>query len=154
MIVTHLDNLKKQLTMNSKFEHALEFLRREGWRGHPDGTIEIDGKNVYALLQAYVTQAPQNIMPFEGHYKYIDIQCVIEGKETIYWTPSQHLTPTIPYDDAKDIWFSHTPRNHATQVVLSPGGTLAVFFPEDAHATRQAAGQPVHVRKLIVKVAV
>ena len=153
MIVTDLDNLSKQLAMNPKFERALEFLRREGWRGHPDGTIEIDGKNVYALLHAHVTQAPQGAVPFEGHHKYIDIQCVIEGKETIYWTPTQHLTPTIPYDDAKDIWFSHAPRNDATEVVLSPG-KLAVFFPEDAHATRQAAGQPAHVRKIIVKVAV
>ena len=153
MIVTHLDNLNKQLAMNSKFKHALEFLRREGWRGHPDGTIEIGGKNVYALLQTYATQVSESTVPFEGHHKYIDIQCVVEGKETIYWTPTQSLTPTIPYDDPKDIWFSHTPRNDATQVVLS-SGTLAVFFPEDAHATRQAAGQPGHVRKLIVKVAV
>jgi biofilm protein TabA len=153
MIVTHLDNLNKQLAMNAKFKHAIEFLRREGWRGHPDGTIEIDGTNVYALLQAYETQVPQGTVPFEGHHKYIDIQCVIEGKETIYWTPTHRLTPTIPYDDAKDIWFSHTPRNDATEVVLS-FGTLAVFFPEDAHATRQAAGQPAHVRKLIVKIAV
>jgi biofilm protein TabA len=153
MIVTHLDNLSRQVAMNPKFECALKFLRREGWRGHPDGTIEIDGKNVYALLQAYETLVPQSTVPFEGHHKYIDIQCVIEGKETIYWTPTQHLTPTIPYDDVQDIWFSNTPRNDATEVVLSPGN-LAVFFPEDAHATRQAAGQPSHVRKLIVKVAV
>jgi len=153
MIVTDLDNLNQQLAMNPKFERALEFLRREGWRGHPEGTIEIDGKNVYALLHAHVTQVPQGTVPFEGHRKYIDIQCVIEGKETIYWMPTQHLTPTIPYDDAKDIWFSHTPRNDATKVVLSLG-ILAIFFPEDAHATRQTAGQPVHVRKIIVKVAV
>ena len=153
MIVTDLDNLNKQLAMNPKFERALEFLRREGWRGHPEGTIEIDGKNVYALRHAHVTQVPQGTVPFEGHRKYIDIQCVIEGKETIYWTPTQHLTPTIPYDDAKDIWFSHSPRNDATEVVLSLGN-LAVFFPEDAHATRQASGQPSQVRKIIVKVAV
>jgi biofilm protein TabA len=153
MIVTDLDNLNKQLAMNPKFERAIEFLRREGWRGHPDGTIEIDGKNVYALLQAYVTQAPQSTMPFEGHRKYIDIQCVIEGKEAIYWTPTHRLTPTIPYDDPKDIWFSHAPRNDATEVVLSLGN-LAVFFPADAHATRQATGQPSRVRKIIVKVAV
>ncbi len=153
MIITDLDNLSRQLAMNQKFAHAIEFLRREGWRGHPDGTIEIDGKNVYGLLQSYETKIPQSTVPFEGHRKYIDLQFVIEGKETIYWTPTHCLTPTIPYDAAKDIWFSHAPRGDATEIVLS-SGKLAVFFPEDAHATRQAAGQPMPVKKVIVKVAV
>ncbi|MEW5718049.1 MAG: YhcH/YjgK/YiaL family protein [Chloroflexota bacterium] len=153
MIITDLDNLSRQLAMNRKFEHAIEFLRRAGWRGHPDGTIEIDGKNVYGMLQSYETKIPQTTVPFEGHRKYIDIQFLIEGKETIYWMPTERLTPTTPYDAAKDIWFCQASPTDAAAAVLS-AGQLAVLFPEDAHAPTHAAGQPIRVRKIVIKIAV
>ncbi len=153
MIVTTLEQLGKQLASNTKFEKAMDFLRREGWRGQSDGRIEIDGDKVFALLQSYKTKLPQSAIPFEGHRKYIDVQYVIEGKETMYWTPTNRLTPTVAYDDAKDIWFSHTPRGDAATIVAVPGQPV-VFFPEDAHAPSHTVDQPARVRKIIVKVAV
>ncbi len=152
MIVTNVANLARQVALNSKFEQALEFLRREGWRGQADGTLPIDGDLVYGMLQSYMTKLPQETVPFEGHHKYIDIQYLIEGKETIYWTQTAGLTPTTPYDAAKDIWFSRAPIGDATPIVLTPG-QLVVLFPEDAHAPTHCAGAPVFVRKIVIKVA-
>jgi biofilm protein TabA len=153
MIVTQLEHLSSQMVMNALFEKAIEFLRREGWRGHPDGKIPIDGNAVYAMLQSYETKTPRETVPFEGHRKYIDVQYVIEGKETIFWIPTSGLTPTTPYDDAKDIWFCQLTREGSTPVVLS-AGQLMVLFPEDAHAPMHSAGAPTHVHKIVIKVAV
>ncbi|MBM3129123.1 MAG: DUF386 domain-containing protein [Chloroflexi bacterium] len=153
MIVTTLEHLGKQIAMNARFERAIEFLRREGWRGQPDGKIEIDGEQVYALAQSYETKRVTDQVDFEGHYQYIDIQQVIEGQEIIYWTNAAPMIRTIPYDPAKDIWFSTAPVNDATRIVLSRN-CLAVFFPEDAHATRLAVDQPSPIKKVIIKVAV
>ncbi|MBI5305417.1 MAG: YhcH/YjgK/YiaL family protein [Chloroflexi bacterium] len=153
MIVSDLAHLPAQLRTNSAFDQAIEFLRREGWRGHADGIVPIDGETVYGMLQSYETKIPQDTVPFEGHRKYIDIQYVIEGKETIYWTPTGALTPTTPYDDGRDIWFSQFTRQDAIPVALV-AGQLAVLFPEDAHAPTHVSGASMRVRKIVVKVAV
>lgn len=153
MIVTHLENLDQQLAMNLKFARALEFLRSEGWRGQPDGTIEIDGKDVYALLATFETEIPQPMVRFEGHRKYADIMFLIQGTETIYWMQTNHLTPTTPYNEATDRWYSQAPHDEAMPLVLTAGQS-AVFFPSDAHAPSHAAGNPERVRKITVKVAV
>lgn len=153
MLITTLEHLGKQLAMNAKFERALDFLRREGWHGQPDGRIAIDGDRVFALLQSYETKRVTDQVDFEGHYQYIDFQQLIEGQEIIFWTDAARLVPTIPYDQAKDIWFSTASTNGATRLVLARE-CLAVFFPEDAHATRLAPDQPAPVKKVIIKVAV
>jgi len=153
MIVTDLAHLPAQLKTNAAFEIALDFLRREGWRCHADGTIPVDGARVYGMLQSYETKIPQATVPLEGHHKYIDIQFIIEGTEKIFWAAASGLTPTIPYDDAKDIWFSPAPPENATAVVLT-AGQLAVLFPEDAHAPTHCVDAPVRVRKILMKVSV
>lgn len=153
MIVTDVEHFAQQVAMNPKFERALDFLRREGWHGQADGTIPIDGDQVYGMLQSYETKIPKTTVPFEGHHKYIDVQYLIEGTETIFWTRTASLTPTIPYDPAKDIWFSQFTREGATPIVLTPG-QLVVLFPEDAHAPTHCGGVPGPVRKIVIKVAV
>lgn len=153
MIVTDLAHLPAQLKTNAAFEKAIEFLRNEGWRGHADGTIPVDGARVYGMLQSYETKIPQATVPFEGHHKYIDIQCIIEGAEKIFWTAADGLTPTIPYDDAKDIWFSPAAPDNATAVVVT-AGQLVVLFPEDAHAPTHCVAAPMRVRKILMKVSV
>jgi biofilm protein TabA len=153
MIVTQLEYLAFQLKPTPAFEKAIDFLRSEGWRERPDGSIEIDGTQVYALLQAYETKMPKESVLFEGHRKYIDIQYIIEGEETIYWTPTNHLAVTTAYDETKDIWFSQSAIGDATPVILL-AGQLVVLFPTDAHAPTHAVGAPMHVRKVVIKVAV
>lgn len=153
MIVTQIENLSDQIAPTPSFQKAIDFLRQEQWRGKPDGKVVIDGDTVFALLQSYETRLPGKNVNFEGHHKYIDIQYVVEGKETIYWRHAPELMATTPYDPAKDVWFSYAPTIDAIPVTLLPG-QLVVLFPTDAHAATHCAGDPVHVRKVVIKVAV
>ena len=153
MIVTDVRHLPTQLRTTLALEQAIEFLRRAGWQGHADGRIPIDGNQVYGMLQSYETKTPTETVLFEGHRMYIDIQYIIEGKETIYWMPTSGLIPTTPYDEAKDVWLCQSAHDRAVPIWLS-AGQLAVFFPEDAHSPKHMFGAPMRVRKIVIKVLV
>lgn len=153
MIICDLAHLPAQVKVNFAFEQAIAFLRREGWRDQMDGKIPIDGECVFGMLQAYDTKIRTDTVLFEGHRKYIDVQYIIEGRETIFVTPTAGLIPTTPYDEVKDIWFCQSDRQDSIAVSLK-AGQLVVLFPEDAHAPTYCFGAPTRVRKIVVKVAV
>ena len=50
MILDSLDNADVYHSLNSGFEQAFDFLRRPDLANLEDGTYEIEGKRVYALL--------------------------------------------------------------------------------------------------------
>ncbi|HKN18386.1 MAG TPA: YhcH/YjgK/YiaL family protein [Dissulfurispiraceae bacterium] len=152
MIVTDLNHVEQQVLMTPGLKRAFDFLRRPDVLGFTDGKVEIDGENVFALVQSYET-ASGNIVKFEHHKKYIDIQHVLAGEEIIGWVPAEQMTITENYDTMRDIGFGTVERERMTPVYLK-AGQLAVFFPDDAHAPRLAAHTPSSVLKIVIKVSV
>ncbi len=151
VIVTDLKRIDSHFDMPLEITKAVEFLRLRGINELPDGRVEIDGDRVFAIVQRYDTVKADE-PKFEYHRKYIDVQYLVSGEEIIGWTPSDRITVTDPYNAEKDIAFGTTARKW-TPVYLQ-GGWAAVFWPEDGHAPRLAAGSPSPVMKIVVKVAV
>jgi len=152
MIVTGLDHIEEQVRMTQALRKALDFLRRPDIASLPDGRVDIDGDQVYALPQRYatiLTDPPR----FEHHRRYIDIQFIVTGDEVIGWAPAERMQVTEAYDPAMDIAFGTVPAGEMTPVRLH-AGQLAVLYPADGHAPRLAAGMPSPVFKIVVKVAV
>lgn len=114
-----------------------------------DGRHDIDGDDVYALVQTYDT-GPATEKRFETHRIYIDLQYVAAGAERILYLAAGGLTVETPYDAAKDIAFYAEPR--ASSSLLMRPGDLAVFHPADAHKPGCMAGGRDPVRKVVVKV--
>jgi len=152
MIVTDLNNIDCHCDMSLALTKAIEFLRLRGIQNLPDGTVEIEGNKVYAIIQRYETQAAGS-PKFEHHRKYIDVQYLVSGEEIIGWTPSERIIISEPYDAEKDIAFGTAPAGKWTPVHLE-AGQAAVLWPEDGHAPKLAAGTPSAVMKIVVKVAV
>ena len=152
MIVTDLEHIEHQLPPGPAFRMAVEFLRRTDLLELPDGNVPLDGKNVFAILQRYRT-AHADAPKFEYHRKYLDVQYVLSGEESIGWAPAVQMTPSFDYDEQQDICFGLMEPGRWSSVRLQ-AGQLAVLWPEDAHAPRLAAGKPVLVRKIVVKIAV
>lgn len=150
MIAVRLEDAARQAPRGGGLEKALEFLRRPGLAALPDGRYEIDGDRVYALVQRYSTGEAAE-PKFEAHRKFIDVQYVAEGAETIGWSPLEAVAVEEAYDDLKDVLFGRA-RGGWTPVRLG-AGMLAVLWPADAHAPRLAAGAPGRVVKVVVKVA-
>ena len=71
-------------------------------RDTPDGTVELDGRKVYVMVQSGET-AGDTAEKMELHRKYIDIQYVIDGSEgMICAIDDGKMNVVHPYDDEKD----------------------------------------------------
>jgi YhcH/YjgK/YiaL family protein len=115
----------------------------------PEGRTEVDGDNVFCMVQCYETRAREG-QRFEAHRKYADIQMLLAGEESILWAPADDLKVSVPYEgDA--VLFDLIPS--PTNLIMTPG-VFCVLFPPDAHAPCLQIGKPSNVRKAVVKVRV
>ncbi len=152
MIVADLEHIEHQVSMTPALKKAVDFLRRKDIDELTDGRVEIDGDNVFAVVQRYET-ARMDALMFECHRKYIDVQFIVSGEEVIGWVPAERMTISRAYDEGKDICFGSVPTGKWTPLYLE-AGQAAVFWPEDGHAPKQAVHAPSPVMKIVVKVAV
>ncbi len=139
--------------MPEAFRKAMDYLETVS-ADTPDGTYEIDGKRIFAMVQSGVTlgRTPEKM---ELHRKYIDIQYVFQGTEALAWAPAtEDLEVIAPYDEEKDYLFVKTPRIFS--MLELHAGAYAVFMPADAHYGKlaSAAEGAMPIRKVVVKIDV
>ena len=127
---------------------GLELLRDTDFSALEDTRYYVDGEDFFFFLTSYETQ-PLNDTP-EAHVKYIDIQCLLYGKEHMNVGALEDMTEEVLPRPEGDIRFYRGPTDTVT---LCPG-KFAVLFPGDAHAPNIAVGAPEKVRKVVVKVKV
>ena len=151
MILDTLLHWRRYAGLSPRFPAAFEFL--EGLGANVEtGRHELDGDNLFALVQAYTTK-PAADAQFEAHRRYIDIQCVLSGQETIFWAPLAGLRRVAsPYDEKADIIFF--PLEPPALPVRVGTGQFAILFPDDAHAPGRVWESPGDVVKVVVKVRV
>jgi YhcH/YjgK/YiaL family protein len=116
----------------------------------PEGWIELEN-GVRASVQHYCTAAAEELY-FETHEKFFDVQFLIEGVERIGIAGREGLTVRAPYDAENDITFYEEPA--LSGMVALRAGDYVVLAPEDAHKPRCAAGKPIAVKKIVLKVPV
>jgi biofilm protein TabA len=160
MIVDTLANLDRYRGLDPRLDRGLAALKeldveRTAGSALREGRNELAGADLYAGLSSYRTQAPE-AKAFEAHRRYLDIQVVLQGRETMSWAPLERLTLTVPYSAAEDIAYyrlAEGPGGLGMGVPLEPG-LFAVLFPQDGHrpGCHPAAGEAVAVRKLVLKV--
>jgi biofilm protein TabA len=152
MIVTDLKNIEQQTPMTLFMQKAVAFLRQPNVDKLAEGTVEIDGRRVFAIVQRYETLSTGE-PKFEYHQKFIDVQFMVTGEEVIGWVPKDRMKITEPYDAERDICFGVVASKEMSIVHLQ-AGQLAVLYPDDGHAPKLAAGTPSPVMKVVIKVAV
>jgi len=148
MLIDQLQNADRYSVLHPGFAGGFAFLRRADIAKLPDGRHEIDGERLFAIVSRTQGRGREQSL-LEAHRRYIDVQFVIRGEDSIGWLPiSDCQRVSSPYDADSDVeLFFDRP---ATWLAVSPG-TFAVFYPEDAHAPLATRG-PVH--KAVVKIAV
>ena len=125
-------------------------------RSETSGTAEkpaaLPGREEVKLIYPSYDTQPQKERLFELHRSCIDLQYLIEGRETIYWAPAEELAVECEYEEERDIGFLS---GEARASFLLSEGCFAVFFPQDAHKPNCiAADVPERVRKLVCKIPV
>ena len=151
MIFDTLMNSRRYDVLSSRMAKAFEVLRN--FRGNEAvGRHEIAGDEIYAMVQKYTTEPMEN-MVFEVHRRYIDVQYVHAGRETVLYAPLSAMRKAmLAYDEAKDAaLFELVP--DTTHLRLSDG-CFAILFPEDAHAPCMVWGKTEVIVKVVIKVAV
>ena len=152
MIITHLNDAARYNSLHPRFEQAFDWLRQHD-RSTParssttaPGRIDIDGEDLFVMYNVGQGAGRENTV-LEAHRRYLDIHFTIEGVEELGWksTP-QCAGRKTQYDEKNDVeLFADAPESWSA---LSPG-TLAIVWPEDAHAPMCGSGA---VRKYVVKV--
>ena len=151
MIHDTLANATIYEALSPRFAAAFAWLRTVNGT-QPMGRVDIDGDNCFALVQTYATK-PIESAKFEAHRKYIDIQYIHSGRETILWAPLADMKEeTLPYSEVKEAaLFKLIP--DMTALHLS-AGHFAILYPQDAHAPCVEWGASEQVFKVVIKVAV
>ena len=88
----------------------------------------------------------------EAHRNYVDIQYVVEGKESIEIAPVSVMEVTESYIPERDVEF-YADKNDAAKFVLTAGG-YAILYPADAHKPGVRVGESVPVKKMVGKVRI
>ena len=148
MIFDKISNIDAYKGIHPGVFKGLEILRNTDFSRLEDKLYYVDGEDLFFFLTTYEPQLT-NSLP-EAHIKYIDIQCLLYGKEHMNVGALEDMTEEVLPRPGGDIRFYRGPTDTIT---LCPG-KFAVLFPGDAHAPNIAVGAPETVRKVVVKVKV
>ncbi len=146
MIVSNLNNTERIESLHPLFKKLFDYVKSHDILNTACGRIDIDGDNLY-INNVNPECIPAEKQVLEVHREYIDVQILLEGKETIGWKALEDSKDEVkPYQQDGDCaLYSDTP---TSWINLEPG-QFAIFFPEDAHAPVIGEGK---IRKMIAKV--
>ncbi len=147
MVFDCLKNAEQYFPLGEKIEKALRYLSNTDFTNVEPGTYEIDGENIFAIVQEYNTK-PSSSAKWEAHKKYIDIQYMISGKEKMGFTDSRKVIVLQEYHENKDLILYKGEGNF----LIAEEGHFAIFYPTDIHMPQLALNIPKEVKKVVVKV--
>jgi YhcH/YjgK/YiaL family protein len=133
-----------------RWEKAFQFLKNENLKELELGTYELDGQDLFVIVQEYVTKN-ENDSRFEVHKQYIDIQYVVSGEEKMGVLPLKNTTIDVPYSSTDDITFLRSDSNNYR---LASPELFFIFFPEDAHRPGVKSDNNAKVRKIVIKIRI
>lgn len=128
---------------------ALKFLSETDFSKIDLGRYEIQGNDIFYMVQSYDTDPSKTIS--EAHKKYIDIQYMVEGEEIIGVTDISTEKELVEAKEENDVWFY----NCKTEPLVLSEGKYMVLYPNDLHCPGVATkGEALTCRKVVVKVKV
>ncbi len=148
MILANLSQFDRYTTLHPLFERAFEYMRDTDLYALAPGRYPIVGDELFAIVE-HVPGRAREMAKLEAHRRYIDIQLVLDGDETMGWKPlADCYNPVSEHSIDRDIsFFLDAPASW----VAVPPDHFCIFFPEDAHAPLVGNGP---IRKVIFKIAV
>lgn len=149
MIIDKLSNSHLYSGLGEKINKAIDYLKKTDFTKMQLGKYEIDGENIFALVNEYNTK-DENEGKLEAHKKYIDVQFVAKGKELMGYAPLENQKVIDEYNEQNDIMFFVGDKSF-TKV---DEGMFAIFFPTDVHLPGIKFDEKSNVKKIVIKVKV
>ncbi len=153
MILGNLSRLGEMEYLTPRLKEMLIYLRDNDLKDRELGRIEIEGDSLFINIEEN-DMAPREERRPEAHRRYLDIQLVLNGEESIgvaVDSRDENIDGVLEeYSEERDIIFYQDVKRE-NMIDLFPGD-FAVFFPEDIHRPRCAVGnKPGRAKKAIVK---
>lgn len=136
----HIDNYQGL----GRVYEALKFLAETDFSATELGKYTLTD-DIYYMVQEYDTK-PKTVS--EVHEQYIDIQLIVSGEEIIGVAPIECEKQLVDAKPEKDVWHYTCD----TQAMTLHAGEFMVLYPSDIHMPGATLGDPVAVRKVVVKV--
>lgn len=146
MIIDKLSNVNKYVKNQELAKAITDFLTKTGEKAV--GKYDIYG-GTFAKVQEYTTKLLSEVK-METHVKYLDLQYIHSGCETVITDKLNGQTPVNEYNPEKDVTF-YLPEKFESAPLKA--GYFALIFPEDLHQCI-ADGQPIDIKKVVVKIPV
>lgn len=150
MIVDRIDRIENYNGLAECFREAVAFAL--SLSDKPTGRYDYDklpAGTVYALVQEGETQ-PKEDGQVEAHQRYIDVQLMLDGGETVYYTDIDGLKETVPYSEEKDIAFYEA----GGQPARIEKGMFYVALPHDGHMPCRELDGAGKYRKVVLKIKI
>ncbi|MBO5945468.1 MAG: YhcH/YjgK/YiaL family protein [Clostridia bacterium] len=103
----------------------------------------------YINVQSVQTKPETPLM--EAHVKFVDIQCLINGEEKIYYTEKEGLPIIKEYNEDGDAALYSF--NEKSDAVTYKSGEAIILYPCEAHLPNRTVNEPVQIKKAILKIA-
>ena len=148
MIIDSINNWKSYCGIAPHYEEAVNFAL--GLADKPAGRYECEALpagSVFAMIQEGET-GPWAEGKVEAHRKYLDMQIMLEGGETVGYADISGLKETVPYSEEKDIVFYEC----GGQPVRIGKGMFYLVLPQDGHMPCRRLDGPGHFRKIVLKI--
>ncbi|MDC7290511.1 YhcH/YjgK/YiaL family protein [Blautia schinkii] len=149
MIVDKITNLTKYPVIRPFADTILAFIEKERRENLKDGRYNLDGDNLFALVQSYETKdLSQGLI--ESHEIYTDLQYIVKGEEYIYWNPLDELKLVEDRRPDGDIAF-YDGTNVKNKNLLTQG-MFGYYFPTDGHMPCISVEESIPMKKIVFKI--
>lgn len=149
MIFDSIENIDRYKGLEQRYTTALNYLKTTDFAKIEDGRYELDGSNIYATISRYKTK-PISEGKWEAHQKYIDVQFIASGKESIGYSFLKNMNAKTDYNPDKDVQFFEGEGQWANV----EKGNFVILFPSDVHMPGIKVNDPEDVIKVVVKVKI
>ena len=149
MVYDNIKHASSYYSLGERISKALQYLEQTDFSNVEPGKYEIDGDNVFAIVQLNNTK-PTSACKWESHKKYIDIQFIVAGQEKMGFSESAKVFVVEGYNKNKDCTIYKGNGNF----LIANEGHFALFFPADVHMPGMAINIPKEIKKVVMKVKV
>lgn len=148
MVVDKIENADIYSGIHKKFKLAFDFLKNTDFSKLSPGKYEVDGEEVFALVNEYETKEVDDSTQLEAHKEYIDIQFMSSGSEKIGVAIKFDQLPVKEYNKKDDYHLF----NENYNFISLKKGMFGIFYPDDLHLPGVKNETIELVKKVVVKV--
>lgn len=145
MVLDYLKNLPQYEGCNKYLAKITEFVSKNDLKTLTKGKYDLGDECFVNIQEPTLTTSDR----WEAHVKYLDVQYIISGSETILWNDFSAMQDKTEYDEVKDRYLG----TGEGQAITVEEGQFMLLFPNDAHCPAIKAHHD-NIKKAVFKIKV